>query len=145
MPSDLLLEMRGITKAFPGVVANRDIDLEVRPGEVHGLLAENGAGKTTLMKILYGLVQPDQGSIAVRGNPAVITSPRDALRLGIGMVHQHFMLVHDMTVAENVALGLREGRTLLTRLGTVSMRIEARYMQSGFHLVLADAGVMLST
>jgi len=144
MPSDLLLEMRGITKAFPGVVANRDIDLEVRPGEVHGLLGENGAGKTTLMKILYGLVQPDQGSIAVRGNPAVITSPRDALRLGIGMVHQHFMLVPDMTVAENVALGLREGRTPLTRLGTVSKRIEALSKQYGFNLEPDDVVGSLS-
>ena len=144
MPSDLLLEMRGITKAFPGVVANRDIDLAVKPGEVHGLLGENGAGKTTLMKILYGLVQPDQGSIAVRGNPVVIANPRDALRLGIGMVHQHFMLVPDMTVAENIALGLREGRTPLTRLGKVSQRVEALSKQYGFNLEPDDVVGSLS-
>jgi len=144
MPSGLLLEMRGITKAFPGVLANRGIDLAVQAGEVHGLLGENGAGKTTLMKILYGLVQPDQGSIAVRGNPVLIGSPRDALRLGIGMVHQHFMLVPDMTVAENVALGLREGRTPLTRLRAVSKRIERLSKQYGFQLEPDDVVGTLS-
>ncbi len=137
MPSEttpLLLEMRGISKAFPGVVANRDIDLAVRPGEVHGLLGENGAGKTTLMKILYGLVQPDRGSIALRGAPVTIASPRDALRLGIGMVHQHFMLVPDMTVAENIALGMHEGRLPLTRLRAVSRRIDRLSKQYGFQI-----------
>src|SRR5947207_3808472 len=118
-----LLEMTGITKHFPGVVANQDIDLEVRGGEVHGLLGENGAGKTTLVNILYGLLQPDQGQIQIEGAPVTIRSPREAMAHGIGMVHQHFMLVPDMTVAENVALGLKSSRPPLSRLGDVSARV----------------------
>ncbi len=108
-PDDLLV-LRNITKAFPGVVANDRVTLEVRAGEVHALLGENGAGKTTLMSILYGIYQPDAGEIWVRGQPARIRSPRDALALGIGMVPQHFLLVRRHTVAENIVLGLpREG------------------------------------
>ena len=103
----VLLEMRGITKRFPGVVANRGIDLDVRVGEIHGLLGENGAGKTTLMKVLFGLLRPDEGTISIRNQIATIRSPKDAVQLGIGMVHQHFMLVPDMTVSENLALGVR--------------------------------------
>ena len=87
------LEMRGITKRFPGVLANHQIDFEVRSGEVHALLGENGAGKSTLMKILYGLYQPDEGEIRLNDEEALIHSPADAIRLGIGMIHQHFMLV----------------------------------------------------
>jgi simple sugar transport system ATP-binding protein len=98
--------MEGIVKRFPGVVANDGIDFEVRAGEVHALLGENGAGKTTLMNILYGIYRPDEGRIYVRGQPVTIRSPRDAIALGIGMVHQHFMLVHSHTVAENILLGL---------------------------------------
>ncbi len=100
------LTLRNITKAFPGVVANDRVTLEVRAGEVHALLGENGAGKTTLMSILYGIYQPDAGEILVRGRPARIRSPRDAITLGIGMVPQHFLLVRRHTVAENAALGL---------------------------------------
>jgi general nucleoside transport system ATP-binding protein len=118
-----LLQMTGITKRFPGVVANQDVHLEVRPGEVHGLLGENGAGKTTLVNILYGLLQPDEGQIEMDGEPITIRSPREAMGHGIGMVHQHFMLVPDMTVAENVALGLRSSRPPLARLGDVSSRV----------------------
>jgi general nucleoside transport system ATP-binding protein len=118
-----LLEMTGITKRFPGVVANHDIHLDVRRGEVHGLLGENGAGKTTLVNVLYGLLQPDEGQIAFDGDPVTIKTPREAMTLGIGMVHQHFMLVPDMTVAENVALGLKSGRPPLARLGDVSSRV----------------------
>ncbi len=101
-----LVLMKNIVKRFPGVVANAGITFEARAGEVHALLGENGAGKTTLMNILYGLYQPDEGEIYIRGQRVTIHSPRDALRLGIGMVHQHFMLVHPHTVAENVILGL---------------------------------------
>jgi simple sugar transport system ATP-binding protein len=99
------LEMRGITKRYPGVVANDHIDLEVRPGEIHALLGENGAGKTTLMNILYGLARPDEGEILLDGAPARIANPTDAIARGINMVHQHFMLVPVLTVAENILLG----------------------------------------
>jgi len=100
-----VVELRGITKRFPGVVANRDVDLTVRAGEVHALLGENGAGKSTLISILAGLLQPDEGEIRVGGRPVVIDSPRRALRLGIGTVFQHVMLVPTLTVAENLMLG----------------------------------------
>ncbi len=99
------LQLVDITKTFPGVRANDRISLEVARGEILGLLGENGAGKTTLMNIVYGLQQPDSGSIFVRGEEVSIRSPQHAVELGIGMIHQHFMLVPDMTVAENVALG----------------------------------------
>ena len=99
------LEMRGITKRFPGVLANDGIDLEVRPGEIHALLGENGAGKSTLMNILYGLLTPDEGEVLIDGKPVQISGPSDAIARGIGMVHQHFMLVPVFTVAENIVLG----------------------------------------
>lgn len=104
------LEMRGITKRFPGVLANDDVNLQVAPGEIHALLGENGAGKTTLMNILYGLYRPDEGEIRLRGSIVRPESPSDAMRHGIGMVHQHFMLVPVMTVAENIMLGQEIGR-----------------------------------
>jgi simple sugar transport system ATP-binding protein len=97
--------MRGITKRFPGVVANEDVDFEAAAGEVHALLGENGAGKTTLMNVLTGLYRPDEGDISLYGEPIQFHSPRDALDAGIGMVHQHFRLVEPLTVAENVLLG----------------------------------------
>jgi general nucleoside transport system ATP-binding protein len=99
-----LLELKGITKQFPGVLANDRIDLDLHKGEVHALLGENGAGKSTLMNILYGLYHPDEGEIRVNGEPIRISSPRDAIDRGIGMVHQHFMLIPVMTVAENIVL-----------------------------------------
>lgn len=117
------LEMRGIVKQFPGVLANDHVNFEVRGGEVHALLGENGAGKSTLMKILYGLYQPDEGQILVNDRPVRIDSPNDAIRQGIGMIHQHFMLVPSLTVAENVALGLPSTRGLLTDLDVVSSRV----------------------
>jgi simple sugar transport system ATP-binding protein len=99
------LEMRGITNQYPGVLANDHIDLEIRPGEIHALLGENGAGKTTLMNILYGLARPDSGEILLDGQPVQIGSPSDAIRRGISMVHQHFMLVPVLSVADNILLG----------------------------------------
>ena len=101
----LALEMRGITKRYPGVVANDHIDLVVRPGEIHALLGENGAGKTTLMNILYGLARPDEGEILLDGQPVRISGPSDAIARGISMVHQHFMLVPVLSVADNILLG----------------------------------------
>ena len=100
-----VLELRGITKSFPGVLANDHIDLTVEKGEIHALLGENGAGKTTLMNILYGLYNPDEGEIFVNGQKMVVRSPIDAIKAGVGMVHQHFMLVPVFTVTENVMLG----------------------------------------
>ncbi|HVT69712.1 MAG TPA: ABC transporter ATP-binding protein, partial [Trebonia sp.] len=100
------LELRGITKRFGPLVANDGISLSVAPGQVHALLGENGAGKTTLMNVLYGLMQPDEGEIVIDGSPVSFGSPKDAITAGIGMVHQHFMLVPVFTVAENVTLGI---------------------------------------
>jgi simple sugar transport system ATP-binding protein len=117
------LEMRGITKRFPGVLANNKCDFDVHTGEVHALLGENGAGKSTLMKILYGMYHPDEGEILLNGNPITIASPTDSINHGIGMIHQHFMLVQTLTVAENVALGLPSSRGALTDLERVSKRI----------------------
>ncbi|WP_129667852.1 ABC transporter ATP-binding protein [Phytoactinopolyspora endophytica] len=100
-----VIELAGITKRFPGVVANSDVHLEVRHGEVHAVVGENGAGKSTLMKILYGMYQPDEGSISVDGRAVEFGNPKDAIAAGIGMVHQHFMLADNFTVLENIVLG----------------------------------------
>ncbi len=100
-----VIEMKGIGKSFPGIRANDNINLAVEQGEIHVLLGENGAGKSTLMNILYGLYQPDEGQILVKGKPVKINNPNIAISLGIGMVHQHFMLVPTFTVAENIILG----------------------------------------
>jgi ABC-type uncharacterized transport system ATPase subunit len=116
------VRMEGITKRFPGVLANDHVDFAVRQGEIHALLGENGAGKTTLMKILTGLYQPDEGQIWIKGRAVVVRSPREAIGLGMGMVHQHFMLVESHTVAENIILGLDEPRFALN-LGRVEKEI----------------------
>jgi len=100
------IELRGITKIFPGVVANDHINLTVQDNEVHALLGENGAGKSTLMSVLFGIYDPDDGRILVRGKEVEIKDPNAATRLGIGMVHQHFKLVHNYTVTENIILGM---------------------------------------
>jgi simple sugar transport system ATP-binding protein len=102
---DIAVELRGITKRFPGVVANRDINITVRRGTVHAIVGENGAGKSTLMNTLYGMQRPDEGSIAVDGRDVTFHSPGDAIAAGVGMVHQHFMLADNLTVLENVVLG----------------------------------------
>jgi ABC-type uncharacterized transport system ATPase subunit len=109
------LELRGITKRFGSLVANDHIDLTVEPGEIHALLGENGAGKSTLMNVLYGLYAPDEGEILIDGRPAHFTGPGDAIRAGIGMVHQHFMLIPVFTVAENIALGHEETKGGMAR------------------------------
>ena len=115
--------MRDIVKRFPGVLANDGVNFDVYAGEVHALLGENGAGKSTLMRQLYGLYQPDEGQILIDGVPHVFHSPADAIRAGIGMIHQHFMLVPTLTVAENVALGLKSSREPLLDLDKVSARV----------------------
>src|SRR6059036_1234619 len=102
--------MRGITKEFPGTVANDHVDFELARGEVHALVGENGAGKSTLMNILYGLYKADAGELRLNGKPVVFTSAKDAIQAGIGMVHQHFMLIPVMTVAENIVLGTEPTR-----------------------------------
>jgi general nucleoside transport system ATP-binding protein len=110
MPETPVLELKGITKRFPGVVANDGVSFDLRQGEVHALLGENGAGKSTLMNVLYGLYRPDEGEIVVRGESVTFQSPRDAIDHGIGMVHQHFMLIPVMTVAENIVLAMEPRR-----------------------------------
>jgi len=119
------LEMIDITKMFPGVLANSQVNFDVKEGEVHALLGENGAGKSTLMKILYGLYEPNEGEIRINGKPVRIQSPNDSIRLGIGMIHQHFMLVESLTVVENIALGLPSSRGPMTDLDRVAERAMA--------------------
>ncbi len=103
---DYIIEMLGITKEFPGVVANDNVTLRLKPGEIHALLGENGAGKSTLMSILFGLYRPEKGEIRKNGKVIHIANPNDANVYGIGMVHQHFKLVHNFTVLENIMLGV---------------------------------------
>lgn len=138
MPTDRtapkpMLEMQGITKRFPGVLANDGVDLTVLPGQVHTLLGENGAGKSTLMKILYGLYRPDEGTVRLDGNEVTISSPADAIARGIGMIHQHFMLVPTLTVAENVALGLG-GRRGMSDMRPVRARLAEVSERYGLHV-----------
>jgi len=124
----LVLELKGITKRFPGVLANDHIDLTLEEGEIHALLGENGAGKTTLMNILYGLYQPDEGEIMVHGKRVLVHSPSDAITAGVGMVHQHFMLVPVFTVTENVMLGeenVRYGGVLDRKVAAEKIRQSA--------------------
>jgi general nucleoside transport system ATP-binding protein len=126
-----LLELRGITKQFPGVLANDHVDFELAKGEVHALLGENGAGKSTLMNILYGLYHPDEGEIRLDGRAVRIGSPRDAIDLGIGMVHQHFMLIPVMTVAENIVLANEPTHGPFLDLGGAETRVRELSTQFG--------------
>src|SRR5438128_447478 len=105
MPGSVAVELRGITKRFPGVVANDDVNIAVTGGQVHAIVGENGAGKSTLMKILYGMQRPDEGAILLQGQEVHFRSSKDAIGAGIGMVHQHFMLADNLTVLENIILG----------------------------------------
>jgi general nucleoside transport system ATP-binding protein len=125
------VEMRRITKRFPGVVANDNVSFDVGAGEVHALLGENGAGKSTLMRMLYGLYRPDEGEIYIDGKQHIFRSPAEAIRAGIGMIHQHFMLVPKLTVAENVALGLKSSREPQLDLNVVSARLHALSQEYG--------------
>jgi len=118
----LAVAMRGIVKRFPGVLANDHVDFELRAGEVHALLGENGAGKSTLMSVLSGLYKPEAGAIVVRGRPVNFNSPRDAIAAGLGMIHQHFMLVESQSVTENILLGLDQPRFVM-RLAEYDRRI----------------------
>ena len=131
--SDNAVEMHSIVKRFPGVLANDCVDFDLRPGEIHALLGENGAGKSTLMNVLTGLYRPDEGTIHVRGRPVEFRSPRDAIASGLGMVHQHFMLVPSQTVTENILLGLDEPRFLM-RLPRYEQRIAALAHEYGLHV-----------
>jgi len=138
----IVLEAKGITKQFPGVLANDHVDFDLREGEVHALLGENGAGKSTLMNILYGLYKPDEGEIKVHGQPLVMSSPKEAILSGIGMVHQHFMLIPVFSVTENIMLGaetdhrVNKTQAALARLDRkeVSQKVAALSDQYGFEI-----------
>ena len=133
-PAAPVLELRGITKVFPGTVANDHIDLDLRRGEVHALLGENGAGKTTLMNILYGLSKPDEGEIFLDGERITFSSPKDAIGRGIGMVHQHFMLIPVMTVAENIVLGIEPSERGFLDYDAARARVRELARTFGFHI-----------
>jgi general nucleoside transport system ATP-binding protein len=135
-----VLEMRGIRKEFPGIVANDDVSLDIRRGEVHALLGENGAGKSTLMNILYGLYKPDGGEILMQGKPATFGSARDAIQAGIGMVHQHFMLIPVMTVAENIVLGIEPRNGILLDERGAERRVKELSEQFG---LAVDPGALV--
>jgi len=124
--AEKLIELKEITKQFPGVLANDRVSLDIEKGEIHAIIGENGAGKSTLMKILYGLYQPTSGEIYFKGKPVSIKTPLDAIKLGIGMVHQHFMLVPSFTVAENIVLGVepRKNRFMMDYRKAVSITEE---------------------
>jgi general nucleoside transport system ATP-binding protein len=135
------LELRGITKRFPGVVANDNVNLALNTGEVLSLIGENGAGKSTLMSVLYGMYKPDEGEILIDGTPLVFTSPADAIAAGIGMVHQHFMLVPVFTVAENVVLGV-EPTGALGKLNIDEARRMVREISDKYNLDLDPDAVI---
>jgi ABC-type uncharacterized transport system ATPase subunit len=135
MEASPLLELRGVTKRFPGVVANDHVDFDLRRGEVHALLGENGAGKTTLMNILYGLYHADEGEIRIRGKRVEFNSPREAIAHGIGMVHQHFMLIPVMTVAENIVLATEPTHGgILLDYGAAAARVRDLSKTFGFEI-----------
>src|SRR5436190_3920802 len=128
------VRLEGITKRFPGVLANDDVNIEIRPAEVHAIVGENGAGKSTLMKILYGMQRPDEGKILMNGREVHFRSPKDAIAAGIGMVHQHFMLADNLTVLENVVLGSEPKSGPLLDFGKARARINELATTYGMHL-----------
>ncbi len=129
-----VLELRGITKQFPGVLANDNVDFELVPGEVHALLGENGAGKSTLMNIVYGLYRPDEGEILLKGKRVSFSSSKDAIQNGIGMVHQHFMLIPVMTVAENIILAVEPTHAGLLDQEAAEKRVQELANSFNFHI-----------
>lgn len=133
---DCVLEMKNITKLFPGIVANNNIDFQLRKGEIHALLGENGAGKSTLMNVLFGLYEPDGGKIFVRGKEEKINNPQDAQRLGIGMVHQHFKLVQVFTALENIVLGVETTKNGFLKMEEARKEVEALSQQYGLFVDL---------
>lgn len=138
---DCIIEMMNITKTFPGIIANDNITLQLRKGEIHALLGENGAGKSTLMSVLFGLYQPDHGKILISGKEVKIRNPNDANRYGIGMVHQHFKLIHNFTVLENIVLGVES-----TRRGFLEMkdaRDQVMELSGRYHLKI-DPDALIS-
>ena len=135
------VELHGITKRFPGVVANKDIEIAVRRGTVHAIVGENGAGKSTLMKILYGVQQPDEGTIAVNGQTLTLRSPTDAIDAGIGMVFQHFMLADNLTVLENVVLGAEKLHGIGEEARKAIKEISDAYGRVNPDDLVADLGV----
>ncbi|WP_282926389.1 ATP-binding cassette domain-containing protein, partial [Helcococcus kunzii] len=132
---DYAVEFKNITKKFPGVIANDDITIKIKKQEVHSILGENGSGKSTLMNILFGLYKPDDGEIYINSEKANISNPEDANRYGIGMVHQHFMLVDQMTVLENIILG-KEADGLLLDNKKSKKRVKQIIDKYGFNLDL---------
>ncbi|MCL5997085.1 MAG: ABC transporter ATP-binding protein [Chloroflexi bacterium] len=129
----LALQASGITKRFPGVLANDQVDFDLAKGEIHALLGENGAGKSTLVNILYGLYQPDEGQVAINGQPTRVASPHDAIAQGIGMVHQHFMLVPPLTVVENIILGyesVTRGTKMFGQMSVLDRRTAAQHIRA---------------
>ncbi len=129
-----ILEMRGITKRFGPLVANDAISFDVRAGEIHALLGENGAGKTTLMNVLYGLYEPQEGEILVKGRRIPMGSPQEAIKAGIGMVHQHFMLIPVLTVAQNVLIGLTPSRGPFINLPNAEAKIDELATKHGLKI-----------
>ncbi|OAB47360.1 ABC transporter ATP-binding protein [Paenibacillus antarcticus] len=132
--ADIALELKGITKRFPGIVANDSISFQLKRGEIHALLGENGAGKSTLMNIVFGLYQPEEGEIHINGVKAMIDSPNKAIELGIGMVHQHFKLVEPFTVTENIILGSEPKRGMRIDIKGASKKVKELSEQYGFDI-----------
>ena len=135
-----MIELRNITKRFGNVLANDNVSLVVKPGTIHAIVGENGAGKSTAMRIAYGFYKADSGEIIVDGQPREIASPHDAIALGIGMVHQHFMLVDTMTVAENIILGAEPGSGVSLDLSTAN--VEIRKLSEEFKLAVNPNAVI---